>query len=262
MLNRNGTPPASRTSSGAGVFQPPRTEFLPDLPTDTWQAILYQLSRQHLILAPIVRWIYAGLFALALIWPLLDLPGRWWGTASALAGASALWLVIRAARRRSFVRFTLSALPAVTPARLPPSYKAPVYVTGWLSVQAKVRQFASLPGYYRTFATREHALLCQARPRRFWALATWPSEEEGLWYAFFSPTQVDQVDAGELAFGRRSLPALAIQYRPAPTTDGKDGRHPARATLYLAFTAESERSIVLADLLVERSGVQQPGDVR
>jgi len=257
MLNRNGTPPAPQASSGAGVLPPARTEFLPDLPTDSWQAFLYQLSRQQLLVAPIVRWIYTGLWALAVLWPLFDLPGRWWGSAIALAVTFALWLVIRRARRQSFVRFTAAPLPAVSPARLPPTYKAPVYVTGWLSVQAKVRQFASVPGFYRTFATREHALLCQARLRRFWGLATWPSEEEGLWYGFFDAGQIDQVSAGMLTFGRQSLPALAIHYRPAASTDGKDGRYPTRATLYLAFPAETERSRVLADLMVERANAHQ-----
>jgi hypothetical protein len=163
-------------------------------------------------------------------------------------------------RRHGFVYFTPAALPSVRPNPMLPAAKIPVYVTGWLHVQNRVRHFAGLPGFYRTFATREHALFCLVRPASAPALLTWPDDEEGLWYAFFYPDQIDDVKAGQVAFGRRTLPGLVLDYRPIEVTDGKQGHHPKRATMYLAFAGEAERDKVLADLLVEIDTIQQPGE--
>ena len=137
------------------------------------------------------------------------------------------------------------------PSRLPASAKIPVYVTGELSVETKQRFFAGLPGFYRTFATREHALLCQARARRFWGIAAWPPEEEGLWYAFVNPGQIEHLEAGELCFGRTRLPAVTIVYQtPALAATDAPRKGASRSTLWLAFLDADARAAVLADLLL------------
>ena len=134
---------------------------------------------------------------------------------------------------------------------LPPAAKLPVYVSGFLSVDTKVRRFAALPGFYRTFATREHALLCQARPRRFGGLATWPEEEEGLWYAFFYARHVRHLQIGEIAFDRERFQGLRIEYEPDRPLDGKSKRRYHRITLYIAFPQAADCQAALADLMVE-----------
>jgi hypothetical protein len=48
--------------------------------------------------------------------------------------------------------------------------RAALYITGALSVEAKVRSFTALPGFYRSFATREHVLIGRVQPRRIAAL--------------------------------------------------------------------------------------------
>ncbi|MCX6041318.1 MAG: hypothetical protein NTV69_09310 [Caldilinea sp.] len=158
--------------------------------------------------------------------------------AFALAGGS---------HRLQSVGDTLSA-PLPAPQPLPPAHKIALYASGLLQVGQKAQRFAFLPGFYRTFATREHALLCQVRPRPIWRIARWPADEVGLWYAFWTASQLTAVTPGQIDNGQQHLPALAITYCPA---DPPGSRQPATTTLYLAFLNEQARSSVLADLLAD-----------
>jgi hypothetical protein len=160
------------------------------------------------------------------------------------------------------VRFSPDPLPPVAGAPmawpLPPNAKLPVYVSGQLSVDTKVRRFAALPGFYRTFATREHALLCQARKRRFLGLATWPEEEEGLWYAFFYAHQVQRLQTGQVAFDGAQFQGFMLEYQPDKPLDGKTRRRgPQRITLFVAFPKAADYQAALADLMVEPIGTAQ-----
>ena len=252
MFSSNGTPPAPRSASGAFVSQRAKTEFLPDLPADTWLAVLYHLGRQQFAAITLLRWISIALLLVTVAWIVGSLPGGWsvatlWAVALVL-----LFFAFQVGDRRSFVDFAPATLPPTVPASLSATRKIPVYVTGVLSVENKLRRFTALPGYYRTFATREHALLCLARARRFARLGAWPGDEEGLWYAFIAADRVEAIAAGQLQFGRSRLPALAITYRPAPRTDGKHTHEFSPETVYLAFVQESDRQSVLDDLMVDR----------
>ena len=62
-----------------------------------------------------------------------------------------------------------------------------MYVTGGLTVEGSEQRFTFVPGFYKTFATREHALLCQVRPAARVGVLRWPEAEVGMWYAFFQP---------------------------------------------------------------------------
>ena len=162
----------------------------------------------------------------------------------------ALWLWEWAARRQGYVQFTPLPAPPVAPKPLPPNAKLPVYISGLLAVDTKARPFAGLPGFYRTFATREHVLIGQVRARRF-GVAAWPPEEEGLWYAFFAAGHVHALRTGTVAFDRRSLPGFALDYTPPPGHDGKQRRKPQRRTVYVAFPQPEDFQAALADLAVE-----------
>lgn len=262
MLHRNGTPPASETTRSRAPAQAARTEFLPDRPADTARAWAYHLDRQQLGGVPLNRWLYGLLVAAALLL-LLVLPSYgWWSALALLLSAAALWLWLRVERSRGYVRFFPSPLPAAEGVAstwpLAPSAKLPVYVSGLLSVDVKVRRFAALPGFYRTFATREHALLCQVRPRRLLGLATWPQEEEGLWYAFFYAHQVRRLQTGQIAFDGAQFPGFLIEYQPDKPLDGKARRRgPQRITLYVAFPQAADYQAALADLMVEPIGAAQ-----
>jgi hypothetical protein len=197
---------------------------------------------------PALRWLYGLLCCLPLLALLLPMPWPFLGVLGPLL-LIALWLWAWAARRGSYVRFTPLPASPVTPRPLPPSAKLPVYVSGLLAVENKVRPFGGLPGFYRTFATREHALICQARRRD--GLATWPEEEVGLWYAFFTAAHVHGLCTGAIAFDRTTLPGFALDYTPPQPLGGKKRRRPQRLTLYVAFANPADFQAALADLAVE-----------
>ena len=249
MLHRNGTPPVTHPFEQAAVL--PRTQFPPERPIDSSRGLIYLLSRAQITGLPPIRWLYSLLAAAALLSPLWSAQGMWWSLiACVLLGALRLWQWT--ARRRSYVRFTPRTVPPPQPAPLGPSAKLPVYVSGLLAVENKVRCFGGLPGFYRTFATREHALLCRARPRRLAGVAAWPAEEEGLWYAFFAAAHIHAIRPGEIAFDRRPLPGFALDYTPTPPLGGKKRRRPQRLTLYIAFAEQADFHAALADLAMEQ----------
>ncbi len=261
MLHRNGTPPPSSTVQGRHAASAQRTEFPAERPANTARALIYHLSRQQLAGFPVIRWLYMLLVGTALLWPLLQPARGWWGAGLALLTAIALWLWHYFARRRSFVHFDPQPPPSVSPWPLSPSDKLPIYVSGILSVDGKARAFAALPAFYRTFATREHALLCQARPRRFAVVASWPADEEGLWYAFFSAQQVRRLRTGMVAFDRARLPGFVVDYQPVHSLDGKPKRRKLQpVTLYVAFSQIDDYYAALADLSVEFLAVASPSN--
>uniref|UniRef100_A0A7C1JDQ7 Uncharacterized protein n=1 Tax=Caldilinea aerophila TaxID=133453 RepID=A0A7C1JDQ7_9CHLR len=246
MISRNGAPPAPAAPSR--IYQKP-TEFLPDVPAELWLTRLYLLERAEFLGVPLIRWLYLALVGLALIWAALRLPGGWVMGGVLLAIVAGLHLLLRRARSRFFTTFVPEPTPSPPAQVLAPAQKRPVYVTGMLSVERKLRAFTALPGFYRTFATREHALLCRVRPRRVWAIAAWPEEEVGLWYAFFTPQQIIAIQPGLARIDRRKLPGLSITYRPNEAEVQRKSSTPM--TLYLAFVDENDRDAVLADLLVD-----------
>ncbi|HHY57875.1 MAG TPA: hypothetical protein GYA08_20840 [Chloroflexi bacterium] len=246
MSSHNGAP---ALSGNVRVAQR-TTTFLPDAPLTSWQGWLYALTRGQWLGMALLRWLYLLLFALAGGWLLLSLPGGWVISLGWLIAAGCLWGLTRYAQRLQFTRFRPAPMSFPVPVKLSPADKRPIYVTGALSVEAKARIFATLPGFYRTFATREHALIGRVQPRRVAGLGAWPEDEIGLWYAFFTPAQIDAIAPGQQQVGGRWLPALAITYRPAFSPEARR-RTPATATLYLAFPDPGDHTAVLADLLVE-----------
>jgi hypothetical protein len=247
MLHRNGTPPTATAADKQTASAPPRTEFPPNRPIDSSRALIYSLTRRQFVGLPLIRWLYGLLLAAALLCLLLPSYGGWAATAM-LALAAALWVWQWTARRGSYVRFTPLPAPPVEPRPLLPSAKLPVYVSGLLAVENKARLFGGLPGFYRTFGTREHALICQVRRA---GLTSWPEEELGLWYAFFTAGHVHGLRTGEIAFDRRSLPGFALDYTPPQPLGGKKKRRPQRLTLYVAFPQAADFYTALADLAVE-----------
>jgi hypothetical protein len=245
MSSQNGVPiaPAKPFATAQRT-----TTFLPDAPLAPWQGWLYGLTRAQWLGLPLIRWLYLLQIALAALWFAGWLPGGWPVSLFWLATAAALWTMVRVGARRHFATFRAAPTPPPSPHILPPAEKRPVYITGALSVEAKSRPFTALPGFYRSFATREHALIGRVQPRRIAALATWPEDEIGLWYAFLTPSQITAIAPGQQLIGRQWLPALALTYRPAPTARR---RTPDLATLYLAFPNPGDHTAVLADLLAD-----------
>ncbi len=230
---------AARNGGAPRVSAPPPTRFPPELRGAGSGGLLYTLGRTQIIAFPPATWMVAAGVAAALLLALQA--GVWpWVGAALLGSALALRLLVWRVVRSGGVRFVPSGDAALLggigePLALPAQSKLPVYVSGCLEVGNRVQRFALLPGFYRTFATREHALLCLCQSGRRLLVAEWPEAEVGLWYAFVKPQQLRALQAGTLHHGRLALTALALEVDATPTR----GRVRRRAveTLYLAGEA-------------------------
>lgn len=230
---------AERNGGAPQGSHPPPTRFPPELHGVGSGGLLYTLGRAQIIAFPPATWIVAAGVAAALLLALQ--PGMWpWIGAALLVAALVLRLLVWRVVRSGGVRFVPSADAdllggAGEPLALPAQSKLPVYVSGCLEVGNRVQRFALLPGFYRTFATREHALLCLRQGGKRLLVAEWPDAEVGLWYAFFKPQQLRALQVGTLHHGRLALTALALEVDATPTR----GRVRRRAveTLYLAGEA-------------------------
>lgn len=239
---------ASPQRSGASVIPPQRTTFPDDWPKRSVRTLLYAASRYRLGSAPCLRWLLFLLGATALFWGLGRLPGRWWAASVFLLLLGALLSLFHYWRRRDFVIFTPGAPPAFPEQPLPPAEKLPVMVTGLFSVEQKYQRFTWLPGFYRTFATREHALLCQVTPRSGVGLGQWPEEELGLWYIFFSPSVLRKLAWGEVTFGADPRPAIAVTHRVTIPKQRLRSEQTRDETIYIAFTTAAIGAKIWADL--------------
>jgi energy-coupling factor transporter transmembrane protein EcfT len=245
----NGKYEALPQRSGASVIPPQRTTFPEDHPRFSIRTFLYAASHYRMGNASPLRWLLLllvgiGAFAVVGRWP-----GRWWIVSFALLLLLALLVLFHSWRRRDFVRFVPGTPPARPAQLLPPQEKAPVLVTGLFSVEHKYKRFTWLPGFYRTFATREHALLCQIAHRSWAALGRWPEDELGLWYIFFVPRDILHLQWGELFFGADARPAIAVTHRVLLPKQKRFGAEQVRdETIYLAFATVVTGEVIWADL--------------
>ncbi len=148
---------------------------------------------------------------------------------------------------------TITSPPS--PRALDPNGKVPVRATGRFGVAGKSHVWADLPAYWRTFATREHAVLAFVHASRWLLLGQALEAEVGMWYIFFKPEDVEAVTPGLLTFGKRTRPALRVVYRGEPPAQPgwrpRAAAQEARETLYLAFEDEAGRGLVWEDLIAD-----------
>jgi hypothetical protein len=162
-------------------------------------------------------------------------------------GQLLLW---RRYHQQQFVGFVPIAIPSLNRAPLQPHEKLPIYATGLLSVEGREQYFSALPGFYRTFATGEHAVLCRAAERGWLGVLGWPPEEVGMWYTFLNPSDIDTLMWGQLNFGTTQLPALAVVYRlELPAGPRRKNAEVRQVTLYLAARATDDAQQLYVDLL-------------
>lgn len=254
--HRNGTYEAPRVVRGASPASPPprreATTFPEEVPTHGGQALLYALHRFQIGGVSLMRLLMTALLFVSALWLTNTLPGGRWGSLPWLLAALALVLAGRTGRKSAYLSFHEQPPPQLTAARLLSEDKVAVYATGLFTVEGKYQRFTWLPGFYRTFATREHALLCLARERRWLFFARWPAGEPGMWYAFIAPATITRIRWGELHFGANHAPGLAIDYQLTMPSDSRRKHDQVRAeTLYLAFAMPEDAETVLADLLAD-----------
>jgi hypothetical protein len=241
-LTNEAPPPPSGAFAMPAPTVFPAEPLQPSLPT-----LYYNFSRYWFGGVPLLRWLIGGLLlgvvSGALRWPL----SGWWMSGGCVGLLALMLAGLHALRRHDFVTFVAAPLPNLTPKLLDTKQKVPVFATVLLTVQNKFRRYTWLPGFYRTFATHERALICQMQDQKFLHISRWPEPEIGLWYSFFMPDHVQQVRWGILHFGRNTRPAVAITYRPNIPQQKRQKAGQAE-TLYLAVQSEVDGRLILADL--------------
>ena len=237
-----------------------RTEFPPEMPADSLRAFLYNARRHEIGSLPVTRWIFLVLIVLALVWLTGLWPGRWIGSSFWLVAACVVGLSTRLLQRNDFVRFYAGTLPDVTPKAMNPDDKYAAYITGLFAVEGRYARYTMLPGFYRTFATREHALLCLVRDRRFLRLSRWAADQTGMWYVFFMPADITAIEYGKLQFDRTLHNAVAVTYQTTIPAKNKLKRdRDVVETVYIVPRSDEGGRRILADLLHEQ--VTQGADV-
>lgn len=227
-----------------------RTTFPDDPQKASLRTLLYGISRHYLGGAPLFRWLLWALFIVSAIWFTGLLGLRWIGGSVFLLIALLSMVLLRRWRKRDFVTFTEQPQPDVSPEPMDSQERVLIHATGYFGVEGKNQRYTWLPGYYRSFATREHALLCMVKDRQFWRVARWLPEEVGMWYAFFSPGVIDRVRWGQLRFGQEPRLAVAVDCRVTMPPRNRFQREKiVIETLYLAVQSEEDGRRILADLL-------------
>lgn len=214
--------------------------------------LFYHLDRLLLAGAPLARWISGLLLFIGVLAGFGLFPGRWWTASLCAVLLIGFTLSRRHWRKREYLTFAEQERPAIEPEALAPSDSVPISASGYFSVEGKNNRFTWLEGYFRTFATREHAVICLVQPRRV-LLAEWPENELGMWYVFFYPKTVRSIRYGTITFGRVTQPGLAIEREVHIPKKGRFSRErTVNETVYLASPTEADTRRILADLLFDR----------
>ena len=260
----NGHNGPAKVTVSPHAAKPRQTVFLDDLPASNWRSFLHHLKVAQVVgtsLLRLITIIWIGATFLGLVGAF---GGVWIGVLLLLA-LIAFYVQFFIQRRADFVRFAAQKSSEPIPTILPVQDKVAVYVTGECSVEGKHRRFSCLPGFYRTFATREHALLCQVKDRRIFGIASWDSAEVGLWYVFFHPATIRKIEIGNLFYSNQAMPTVAIHYL-ATVKVNKNGEAEKTAvqTVFVSTLDPSELERIVADLLVdapkqEAAGVENRG---
>ncbi|MGQ9456719.1 MAG: hypothetical protein ACUVWW_03005 [Anaerolineae bacterium] len=207
--------------------------------------VAYNLNRHRWGDLPLaVAWTGFLLLSAAVVgWGGLGLPrGVALGLVALAVGVAALSLL---GRLTGYVRFRQTPLPppAKPPVPLVPTDKVAHRASGWFEVEGKRRYLVEVPAWFRTFETREHAVMAYVAPSRFFP-GHWPEHEVGMWYIFFLPQQIQRVEAGEVLFGARPRLGLRVEYRDKDRTE----------TVLLSFDSEDDRQRIYADLVRDAHG--------
>ena len=202
--------------------------------------LCYQLRSHRWNGWPLDLWLSLALVLVAGLASLGLVPGR----RATIYGMAAALLLLRGlvvwARRSQYVVFLAEDLPASPGPAAPllPTDRVELRATGGFEVEGKEQQFSDLQAYFRTFATREHAVMAIVPPSRFLLLGTRPEEEVGMWYIFFQPQQILALDPGTLCFGPGARSALRVAYQ----------EEEKQRTVYLSFDDHTNRQRIWAGL--------------
>ena len=194
-------------------------------------------------------WLIFFLLLIALLFVFGVLPGGVTLAISVLGLILVLFFSHWWAKHRYYVLFRAIASTggdSISLSPLRPEDKVLLRATGFFVVEGDNKRFTDLLAYYRTFETREHAIMARKTPTRFFWLGRSKPELLGMWYIFFMPEHLKAVTPGHLYLGGVPNPALRLNY----TRFNKKGKARS-AVAYLSFETEQSMRQVLADLLLD-----------
>jgi hypothetical protein len=204
----------------------------------------YHLSRLRLWGQPLNRWLFLvsllGIPAVALDLvesaPVAD--------AVVILACLSLMLALLWAGRTRYLIFKRVEHPSSTTLttdgpQLAPEEKVPVWASGHFEVSGMRRYFVEAQAYFETVDTREHIIIAWTPRWSLLGLADSPREEVGLWYAFFMPATIQEIEVGRVYSGLQPRLALRVVYQ------SESG---SREAIYLSFDDPEQRELVLADL--------------
>lgn len=169
-----------------------------------------------------------------------------------LLAAAVLYGVVRRQFQNHFIVFRSDPTHQVSPQRLPSSRKLSVLASGHFYVEGKYGHFTWLEGFFRTFPSREHAVICLVQPSRYLFLGRSPEEKVGMWYMFIQPQDLTQVDFGQVHYGPQVKPGLRLQYAlTIPKKNRLSRERTVLETVYLAFESVQEAEEAMADLALD-----------
>ncbi|NOZ51111.1 MAG: hypothetical protein GXP37_13865 [Chloroflexi bacterium] len=211
---------------------------------------LHHLDRHEWLDTSLFAWLVFALLLLAPLPIVGYLPGGA-GLSVVLVGLAMGFGVSRWwGRRHLYVHFvpTASLIPNRPQPPLRPGDKLLLHVVGYLGVEGKEADFTGLIAYYRTFETREHAVMARQTPSRFWWGRT-PGRLLGMWYYFVQPHELRRVVEGQVYFGAQPQPALRLHV----TRTNAKGK-PVSEIAYFIFANEDDRARVAVDLRLDMGG--------
>ncbi len=216
-------------------------------------ALFYRLNRHYMGDVSLSRWIQIILLIPAALAVIGRPQGYWLVTGGMLVLFAAFTILSTRWRRQHYIHFTAATMPEISPHPLQPADKLPIFASGLFSVEGKYADFTWLQGYFRTFATREHALICLVQPSRFALLGSWPEKEVGMWYIFFKDDEMGEVRWGELQFGSQRLPGIAVDHSIFVPKRGRFDRDKTlQRTVYIACPDAADLQRIVADLRYRR----------
>jgi len=213
----------------------------------------YRLARHKFAGQHFLRWLQIGLFLIGAAALLGWLPNGWITAGTALLLIVSLLTACRYWQAKDFVEFRPAEMPLLTPDTLPSSAKVSIWASGHFAVENKHQHFTWLQGFFRTFPSREHAVICLCQPSSFLWLGRSPENLHGMWYSFFKPEAVLDIRWGDISFGKESLPGVAVTHTVCvPRRNWFQPEKDAQKITYLAFPERDDALTVLADLLYDR----------
>lgn len=221
----------------------------------SYYKILHNLDTHYFVEVKLRAWLNWALVILAVLALLGRFPGSYAAAILFLLIIAFLSLSSRYARGRYYIHFVPEKNPEPPdepPAPLWPEDKLRLHASGHFHVEGMEGDWTRLVAYYRTFETREHAIMARRTPTQFLKVGQVNPETLGMWYIFIAPENLLDVTPGRIYFGGEGEPGLRLRWR---RFDEK-GR-PVESFAFLHFDSEPDRRRVQADLLLDMGGPAQ-----